>query len=141
MKFNKLTTTKATGVLVTAGEAAVGFAGSNAAVNALDSMVNNKMASKVTVAVIGILGAIAIPNKHLQAVSAGMVAKQAYDGAKSLVEDHASDVAILKDAFEIESAPAETSTAMAALRRASMGNPGSFKMGSPLRTPLKFVAG
>ncbi|MFV9549658.1 hypothetical protein [Algibacter sp. PT7-4] len=144
MKFNKLTVNKAGDALVTAGEAAVGFAGSNVGVKALDSLVNNKWASKGIVAAIGILGVVAVPNKHIQAVSAGVVAKQVYDGAKELVEDHASDVAVLQDAFELSPSSSGTGIqpekAMAALRASmagrAMGNPAAFQLGNPTESNI-----
>lgn len=146
MKFNKVTSTKAVDALVTGAEAAVGFAASNYGVKAVGSLVDNKWLQKGIVAGLGILGAIAVPNNHVKALSAGIVAKQAYDVIQELVQDHASGVELLTDAFEVNPAPVQTPEAMNALRSAlagrGLGNPsGKFKMGSPLRTAGGFVAG
>jgi hypothetical protein len=146
MKLQKVTMSKASDALVTAGAATVGFAGSNAGVKAVDSMVNNKWASKGIVAGLGLLGAIALPNKHLKAVSAGVLAKQVYDGTKELVIDHAADVEILADAFEVQGIPSSDTApnAMAALRSAMvgrMGNPSGFQLGARATTENGFVAG
>jgi pyruvate dehydrogenase complex dehydrogenase (E1) component len=146
MKLQKVTMDKAGDALVTAGAATLGFGASNAGKKAVESLVKNKMASMGIVAGLGLLGTIALPNKHLKALSAGVIAKQVYDGAKMLVADHASDVEILADAFEVTPA-ATVPSAMGALRsksRRRMGNPNLFRMGNAVPTQINeetFVLG
>lgn len=148
MKFNKITTKKATDAGLAAVEAGIGMAASNAAVGPVNSLVNNKMASKGIVAALGGLMFLAVPNTHAKALGAGMAIKQLWDLGSEAVAPLVADSPVLAEAFEAnttKNVSPELEKAMgrlaAARRGGSMGNPGQFKMGSPLRTGNGFIAG
>lgn len=140
MKINKLTLNKAGDALLLGGSAAVGIAGSNVGVQAVDSFVKNKMASRGIVAALGLVTAIAIPNKNVAALGAGMVSKQVFEVVKDLAEDSVTEAGILADALEIDVIQPASQEAMAALNRAlagrSLGNPNEFRLGNPQDMPI-----
>ncbi len=131
MKLQKVTSKKALDAGLVALEAGVGFAASNAAVGPLNSLVNNKMASKGILAVVGLTLAIAVPNNHVKAIGAGMAAKQTFDLVKDAVAPHVPSDGIIADALEIEAAPQAAPEGMGRLNRA-MGNAEPFRIGNPL---------